>query len=234
MAVGRRQHVRAVVTRITIDFRYVEIEYELWALGHMLEGIEPAMERIAQQDASETLEDLKRSGWARDEAEVDLALQDISEKRDYVLPRFMRGRFVVSLWACFESGVQTVARTMREEVGAQIELGELRGESFVARARRYFEALLGLPLDGDEARYRRLVDLSQVRNALAHANGLREGMSRERWRELERTLSRNGVEVDTFRGAVVLSHAYVASAYNDVNASLRSLVTGARANSANP
>lgn len=91
----------------------------------------------------------------------------------------------------------------------------------------------GAALEVDEARYGRLVDLYEVRNALAHANGLREGMSGQRWRRLERTLSRHGVELDSDRGVVVLTRAYVERAYNDVSASLRSLVTRARANSSN-
>lgn len=216
---------------ITIDFRYVEVEYELWALKHMIELVEPAMVRLSDQDVFETLDELKRNGWDHDEVEVDLAFQDATEKRDFVLPRFMRGPIVISLTACFESSVQAVARAMQQEVGAALALSELRGESFLKRARRYFEAVLGLPLDPDLGRYGRLTDLFLVRNALAHANGLKEGMSLEQWRELELTLSRHRVDVDNLRGMVVLTRAYVAGAYDDVNASLRDLVTRARAHS---
>lgn len=214
---------------IEIDFRYVQIEYELWALGHMLGVIEPAISHLSQQDKADTIAELKRNGWDHDEAEVDLAFQGVTEKRDHVLPRFMRGPFLVSLWACFESSVQAVARTKGREVGAPIAFSELRGSTFLKQARRYFEALLSMALDDDEGRYQRLGDLYAVRNALAHANGLREGMSDEKWRELTGTLARYGVKLDNSRGVVVLTQAYVQGAYDDVSTSLRSLVTRARA-----
>jgi len=224
VAAGQTETEATVVTRLTIDFRYVDIKYELWALGHMLKIIEPAIDHLSEQDEVETLEDLKRSGWEHDEAELDIAFQEIRDKRDYVLPRFMRGPFLVSLWACYESAVQMVARTMRNEIGAPLALSELRGESFLARAHRYFQALLGMPLDSDEARYSRLADLYRVRHALAHANGLREGMTQDGWAKLERTLAKHGVKLDMSRGLVVLTSAYVESAFSDVEASLRSLV----------
>jgi hypothetical protein len=211
-----------------IDFRYSEFHYELWALGHMLEVIEPAIESLSQVDEAQTLAELEERGWAHDPAEVDLAYQDIREKREYVLPRFMRGPFVVSLWACFESGVKAVARGLHEELTAPIELRELRGDSFLSQSKTYFQAILELPLDDDTARYARLADLSRVRNALAHANGLREGMSQDEWTKLERTLSQHGVVLDGDRGMLVLPRAYLESAYSDVDASLSSLVERAR------
>jgi hypothetical protein len=214
-----------------IDFRYSDIHAELWALGHMLEVIEPAIALLAEQDEAKTLAELKLSRWADDPAEVDLAYQEIREIREYILPRFMRGPFVVSLWACFESGVQAVARGLHDEQSAPIELRELKGESFLAQSKRYFQAILRLPLEVDGARYARLADLARVRNALAHANGLREGMSSDSWRKLGATLSHHGVALDIDRGMLVLPRTYVESAYRDVDASLRSLVDRARLHS---
>jgi hypothetical protein len=117
---------------------------------------------------------------------------------------------------------------MHDEKIAPIALSELRGDSFLARSRRYFQAILELPLDEDDARYVRLTDLSRIRNALAHANGLREGMSKEDWAKLTATLSRRKVVLDTHRGQVVLPRKYVESAYQDVDSSLRSLIARAR------
>jgi hypothetical protein len=216
------------MTRITLDLRYVEMEYELWALGHMLAIIEPAIERLAKENESDTLEALKRAGWDQDEAELDLALQEVAETRDFVLPRFMRGPFVLALWACFESAVEAVARTLREETGAPISLDELRGNSFLARARHYFEAILEMPLEVDKARDGRLTDLSTIRNALAHSNGLRVGMSPDKWRDLGRALARQQVEVDSSREFLVLSGPYLQAAYSDVRECLHSLVNRAR------
>lgn len=164
------------MTRMPIDFRYVEIEHELWALAQMLEVTEPTIERLAREAESSAIEHLKKNGLEDDEAEWDLAMQEVAEIRDYVLPRFMRASFVVSLWACFEAGVDVVARTRAAETGSPVRLGHLRGD-FFERARRYFDGWLRLPLEVDHARYERLVDLYAIRNALAHANGLKEGQA---------------------------------------------------------
>lgn len=47
-----------------IDFRFVGIEYELWALGRMLDVIEPTIARLASQDEHKTLEELEEGGWS--------------------------------------------------------------------------------------------------------------------------------------------------------------------------
>ena len=217
------------MTTITLDFRYVQFDYELWALSHMLDTIEPTIEALAAEDEFKTLEDLRESGWADDEAERDLALQDIREKRDDVLPRFMRGPFVVALWACYESGVGSIAKGLREETSAPIELDELKGDSFLSRAGRYFEAILGIPLDADDPRLQRLKNLYRVRNGLAHANGLQEGMTPKEWRRLLGALSQQGAERKSVeRGAVVLTPEYVRAAYDDVSESLKNLLARAR------
>jgi hypothetical protein len=124
-----------------------------------------------------------------------------------------------------------VAGTLQRELGVPIALRELRGDSFPSIARRYFDALLRLPLDEDQGRYRRLLDLYKVRNALAHANGLKEGMAPESWAELEHTVSRHGIQLDKSRGMLLLTRGYVENAYNDVNACLGSLVRRAEAGS---
>jgi hypothetical protein len=76
--------------KLTIDFRYAEFPYELWALGHMLGIIEPAIETLSAQDEAQTLRELQERGWADDEGEVNLAYKEIRHKRDFVLPRFLR------------------------------------------------------------------------------------------------------------------------------------------------
>ena len=140
----------------------------------------------------------------------------------------MRGPFIVALCACYESVVREVARGLQGEMGVPIALSELKGESTLKIARRYFDLLLKLPLDQDKDRYDRLLDLYQVRNGIAHANGLREGMPPEVWLKLRKTLSRHGVALDDSHGMVILPRSYVEGAYADVNASLISLVTRAR------
>jgi hypothetical protein len=117
------------MSRIRIDLRYVEVEYELWALRHMLNVIEPAIAHLSAEDEAETLAELRGRGWIDDEAEYDLARQETREKREYVLPRFMRGPFLIALAACFESGVTSIAHAKQRELHAALCIDDLRGET---------------------------------------------------------------------------------------------------------
>lgn len=215
------------MTQLAVDFRYFEIEYELWALRHMLDVIEPTIEALSDADMQSTLDEIQRNGWEPGEGDAEMALQEVIEKGDYVLPRFMRGPFIVSLWACLETAVQSVATQRAIEVSASIRMNELRGETFLKRAARYFDAILGLPLELDEERLRRLTDLYTIRCSIAHANGLREGMSDQKWAELCNTMARQDLSPNE-RDMVVLTHDYVTQSYGDVSGCLRDLLDRAK------
>lgn len=141
------------MVRLTVDFRYSEIVYELWALGEMQELVEPAIEQLAQRDEDETLAELRRKGWDDDEAELDLAHQKIRDMADYVLPRFLRGPLLIALWASYESGVGEVAEKLKDAMGEQRSLDGMKG-GFLDRAKGYLEDVLGLALDDDHSRLR--------------------------------------------------------------------------------
>jgi hypothetical protein len=212
---------------LTIDFRYIAVEYELWGLGEVLQVLEATIDRLAQEDEVATIAALRQAGATIDDGDVDIAYQDIAAKRDYVLPRFVRGPFVIALWATFESLIQAIARERAKAMKAPLGMAQLRGD-FIRKATVYFDAILRLPLESDPSRLSRLRDLYRVRNALVHANGNKEAMSEEGWNELATTLLRRGVSADHYRGLVVLTPEYVASAFDDVSSSLRDLVARGR------
>jgi hypothetical protein len=140
----------------------------------------------------------------------------------------MRGPFFVSLCACFETTVQAVARTRGAERNAPVGLEELRG-SFVEAAERYFSAVLESALDTDAERFLRLRDLLAIRNALAHANGLREGMWERAWRKVRGAVERQRLDLDREREMIIPTQEYAQRAYEDVSGCLLSLLARARA-----
>jgi hypothetical protein len=212
------------MTRFSVDLRLIEIEYELWALGQFLEFIEPQIQYLHDQDRIRTFAQLREAGWDHDEAELDLASQEIRERQQYVVPRFMRGPFIVALSACFQAGLTELANYKKRELDAPLSLNEIRAEDYLKQARRYFEAVLQMPVDLDEARYSRLSDMLLIRNSLAHANGQRRAMSANAWHALTDALKRRCSPADESRGVVILTAEYVKNAYTDVNACLRDLV----------
>lgn len=215
--------------KLAFDLRLIEIEYELWALGHLRAILEQQIVTLREQDEEKTFAELRKSGWDHHEGDWQLASTEFSERQDYVIPRFMRGPFTVSLWACYESGVREVADFLSRRLSAPLRLADLRGESELAQFKKYFAKILGHPLDTSPDRLAFIEDLRRIRNALAHANGQRRAMTEEQWNRVADALRRRACPPDDYRGFIVLSERFAADAFEVVNSSLRELVARARA-----
>src|SRR5215211_7083243 len=90
-----------------IDFRFVEIEHELWALAEynrMLEAQLPALENQEQQRLQQRIRDQQL-----DESDASIEYQQHYDLIEHVLPRFFRGPVLVTLWAIYESAVNEIA-----------------------------------------------------------------------------------------------------------------------------
>ena len=138
-----------VMKGYTIDLRYVAVEYELWGLGQVLPVLEATIDRLAREDEAATIASLREAGATIDDGDVDIAYQDIAEKRDYVLPRFVRGPFVIALWATFESLIQAIARERAKAMNAPLGMSQLRGD-FIAKPEARVEVLGDSPIAARE------------------------------------------------------------------------------------
>ena len=63
------------------DFRFIEIEYELWALEHLLGVLEQQIAYLRDQDPVRTFAELRERGWEHDEGERQLAAQELTERK---------------------------------------------------------------------------------------------------------------------------------------------------------
>jgi hypothetical protein len=212
-----------------IDLRFVDLEYELWALDHLRDVIEQQVQFLKDQDHLRTFAELKEHGWDHDEAEWQLATQELDERQEIVIPRFFRGPFVVSLWACYESGIREVADYLQRTKKVVLNMRDIRAENELAQAQKYFSHVLAFSLDDSSDRLAFLADLKLVRNALAHANGQKRAMSPEQWTRVSKALARHGAPVDDYRGFIIITCEFAKKAFEAVHASLHQLVTRARA-----
>lgn len=146
--------------------------------------------------------------------------------RERILPRLLRGSLIIAVWAGYEAAVRQVAWVRLSELSSQRKFRPRA--RFMAGARRFFAEALKLPLEDDESRYERLADLETIRNAFAHANGLKDGMRRDEWRQLRRVSARQQTPIAVWQDMFVPSGGFVAKAYEDVAASVRDLVARAR------
>ena len=211
---------------LTLDFRFVEIDYELWALGEYLDALEQQLPTIAEEKRTQTYAHLQAEELDWDDPETELAFQELYEITESVLPRFLRGPFLVTLWALYESAVTEIASYLRQQQNKALKLQDIRG-GFLDRARKYFDHILAFPLCTDDRTWERLRMLMILRNALAHANGRTEAVS-EQSRKKIRNWTRMGVGVAVENGNLSFTEAFVRETYALVHESLTSLIERVR------
>lgn len=116
---------------------------------------------------------IKKGKLTPEDPEWHMALQDHYHWIDFLLPRFLRGPFLVFLYAVYESMVTEAADVMRDRVSESRRLAEYGAKNlgFLQRAAKYYREVLAFDLCLDPTTWERLDALCELRNALAHANG---------------------------------------------------------------
>lgn len=210
-----------------VDFRFVEIEYQLWALGAYLGLLEKELPNLGEQARLEVLERLREQKVKPDDPEVDIAFQELYELVDHVLPRSFRNSLLVAMWAIYESAINEVAVHLQKEMHSSLGLQDIRGKDPLVRARKYFDHVLKFPLCTDDRAWTRLEMLIVLRNAIAHANGQMSAISVDVRKKIEGWARQNiGICADE---NLALSRGFLQETYSVVNESLRDLVKRARA-----
>jgi hypothetical protein len=155
---------------MVIDFRFAEINGEIWALEMYLDLVERSLKSLADSERARLLKEYSHEGAPFESHSVQLAFQLAEEMESQVLPRLLLGPCLISLWSLFESSVVEIADYIRRQRDLDLTLNDLRG-SFLARAEKYFRDGLhyDFSLEGDC--WRRLSRIAEVRHAFAHANG---------------------------------------------------------------
>ncbi|BAH40769.1 MAG TPA: hypothetical protein DGD08_18190 [Gemmatimonas aurantiaca] len=215
------------MVRFSYDARFSENEYDLWALGEYLDRLEAQLVTLRTSDEARTFAELSAEGLLDDEESRTIAWQGLEERADRVYPRLLRGPFLVALWGCYEATILNVAESIATERKLSLQHRDIRGESAVARARKYFVDYLDIALDKDPIREMRINDLYVLRNALAHANGLVSANSDDGKRRIEAIVGRNPT-IELNGGFIVPSAEYLRSAFDDVDSSARDLVQRVR------
>ena len=154
--------------KIVIDFRLIEVSIGLSTLEVHLKRIE---EQIEQRKKEIELELEKAAQRLRDDyAEWDIIRQELEIETEFSLPHILRGPFLVTLFSVYESAVKEIAGLIQKKQGQQIGIDDLKGD-LLKRAKRYYKHILGFELSLNNERWKRVVVLSDLRNAIAHTNG---------------------------------------------------------------
>ena len=198
---------------ITIDFRLTGVAVELIMLQEYLNLVEESIKRSQQEAADKRDAIVKKfpDDW-------DLASHDYCYQVEVMLPRILRGPFLVALFAVYESSVTEIASLIQKKQKQPIALDDIKGD-LLDRAQKYYKHVLHFELSKSNRHWQRLVLLSDLRNAIAHTNGridmIRSGTKKK-------ILKNQGVE-EKF-GYVIVTEAFLRETFELVNEDLEDLV----------
>ena len=154
---------------INLDFRLLEVSMELSTLEEHLKLIEDQIE-LGRKKAQSVMETEIQKLESGDQAEWDIPMQEYYYYVNIVLPRVLRNPFLVSLFAVYESAVTEIANLIQSRMGIEASMDCSRG-TLLECFKKHYKHTLQFQLSLDNDRWRRLVLLSDLRNAIAHANG---------------------------------------------------------------
>ena len=141
-----------------IDMRFVELRAEIRKTLEYLAFVEEQLE-----SASKRAED--KLSHVADEDSCRIATQDFDCQLDHFAHRFVRGTYLITLWAVFESGIGEIAKLVGSEKSSKLSLRDINGRSPRERITKFFEKVLCYDIGiGDDA-WRELELISSVRNA---------------------------------------------------------------------
>lgn len=216
------------MTWISVDFRFLEIGYELWALNHMLDVSEQQIVYLRDQDTIRTYSRLHHDARQGDQAEDNVEIEMLRDRVDVVIPRFLRYPVLVSAWAVYEAGVTEVARYIADHRHVKLKLSDSQGDDFLARATHYFTAELKVELDPDIERKKRLKHLVTVRHAIVHTDG-RVAMLKQKSRDSIKRMAIEGIGISISEGFIIVEQNFVRNSVAAATESIAELVDRAKA-----
>ena len=200
-----------------LDFRFSEIQHELYAIEQHRLAIESELPAILET----ARERLQGEVTTDDDPDyLQYALSSIDSFIDDDMPRFFRYPTLISLWAIYESAATDISNEIRKNVGQSLTIEDLRGDK-LEKIKKYFEEVVKFPLvrDGQSLRYLRMLLI--LRNALAHGNGREDAIKQNTWKRIEKW---NEPGIGTEHGFLTFTADFVEQIVRVVSASLTDLI----------
>ena len=211
------------MVKINVDFRLLDVSLELQALYEYRETMEKQIDNIAASEKLFLEAALRKQNVTPDDPEWHFEHQDYEYRVEFLLPRFFRGPFLVSLFAVYEASTTEIARLLQKAQGKAISIDDLHGNDFLDRAKKYYKHILNFDLCAGNPAWQQIKMLSEVRNAIAHTNGRIE-MLRGRAKEKILGWAKKRIGIDTNWGYIVVDRTFVERTFSNVQASLEDLV----------
>lgn len=203
-----------------------DIDFELWALDEHLKALEENIIFMESEDRKRTLAKLAADRVDVADDEYQFAIQDHEQRVKHVLPRYLRGSFLILLSAVFEAAIKQLADRFRHQAAAELKLRDIHGD-FLERADKYFKFVLKRELVPDEKTKESLERMLVLRDAFAHANGRLDSIYPNDQPRIQKWLAANaGLTED--HGFILLSREYAVECLGTVRRTLETLLAAAR------
>lgn len=205
-----------------IDIRLLDISMELDALELHLKYAEEQITHIerTEKDRYETLAKIQRSEM--DDFEWQELRDEYTRRVEYLVPSFFRVPYLVVLYAVYESAIIEIACLLQEKQSQQLSIDDLRGD-LLARANKYFTHVLKFQLCPDSKAWNKIILLSDLRHAIAHANGRIEMLNQTSRKKIT-NLAKKNMGIDIWNGHIMITKSLVEELLSNVRTSLDDLV----------
>lgn len=210
---------------MTPEWRLLDPRIDLEALGLYLDTVEQQLAFLRDQWQARLNTDLNGAIDSEDRRLL-MFEHDIREAQ---VTRSLRGGFIISLWASYESGVLEVANFIKykkDKWGLLPKFPHGKGDNLVDRARSYFDSVLEFHLHPDLDNWHPLYVLYAVRNTYAHTNG-RLRLMRKPVRETLKPVIDASVGITYEEDGLRVDGPYAHSSYRFVEHLLRDLISRA-------
>lgn len=161
------------MAKLNVDFRLLDARAELPALRDSVRTLENQLEFLAAQRRKQIFADLPADA---DEADVQLAFQELHYEVEYTYPRVYRGALLVVIWAAYESAVVQVGDFLQRRKGIALALSSIHGRGVFEQAKIYYPRVLEFGLFATKDSAGRIGQVVLLRNAFAHAAGRLAGL----------------------------------------------------------
>lgn len=208
------------------DMHTISVRAQISALEQHRELVERTISETAAR-RTEEVDELSREGdWHPDDPEWDIAYSELRFFTGHQLPMFFRNPLILMSWAAYETGVTEIAdhtSSLLSSDVSSLSIGDLRG-GFTDRAKKYFKTVVPFALYTDESQWNRLMVLYKLRNAIAHAGGRTDRLSKGVRDKIEK-LEEEGLEVYTRYEKVTVSEAFLRETVGLVRAEVTALLS---------
>lgn len=159
------------MSRVEIDLRFVDLQYELLALDAYRETLEEQLVVLRRARKADIEAQLKKDGLTPDDPEFHWEYESVFTLVDEIVPRFYRGPYLVALYGIFESAMEEIASYVANKKGISLRLRDISGRSPRERWSKYFRLVLNYDIGIHEKTWSELEELRELRNAISHCNG---------------------------------------------------------------